>query len=181
MAKDTSFKKELNCPEATKTQQQVAMEIIRSEIFRGLEDNKIGSEFKELVQSVGEKYNIEDTSEILEMMIGLLNSGEYLYKVDENGYLVSNYSKHDILQKQFQDGKNKEADEKLQSYVERAKDIFNNLSEKERYNEKAIEKGFGQYDWEKEHLWIELAVEKVWGRRLEICTKPKEVEEIDLG
>lgn len=181
MVKDNSFKEELGCPEATKKQQEIAMEAIQSRIFRELEYDKIGSKLEELVKAIGSEYKVTDISRILETMTELLNSGSYLYKVDEEGYLISNYSKQDILQKQFQDRKNKEANEKLQSYVEKANSIFNNLSEKERYDEKAIESGFGQYDWKKEHLWIELAVEKVWGRRLEICSKPKEDEEIDIG
>lgn len=180
MAKENSFREELNCPEATKVQEKVAKETIKSEIFRQLADHKVGSKLEELVKEIANKYSIEDNSHILEMIVEELNSGRYLYKVNEEGYLISNYSKHDIFQKQFHDRKNKEANEKLQSYIEKAKDIFNNLPEEERFNERAIEAGFGQYDWETEHLWIELAVAKVWKCDLKVCTQPKENEELML-
>lgn len=180
MVKDNSFKKGLNCPEATKAQEKVAEKTIKSEIFRQLTDHKVGSKLEELVKEIANKYSIEDISHILEMIAEELNAGGYLYKVNEEGYLISNYSKQDIFQKEFHDRENKEANEKLQSYIEKAKDIFNSLSEEERFNERAIETGFGQYDWEKEHLWIELAVAKVWECDLKVCTKPKENEELML-
>lgn len=182
MERDNSFKEKLNCPEVAKAQQEIAMEAIQNRILRELNYDKIGSKLEELVKTIKEEYKLTDTdiSRIVERMTELLNAEGYLYKVDEEGYLISNYTKHDILQKQFHDRKNKEANEKLQSYIEKAREIFDCLPEKTRFNEKSIEAAFGKYNWEKEHLWIELAVEKVWGCRLEICTKPKEEEEVTL-
>lgn len=182
MAKNESFKEGLNCPEATKAQKEIAMETIRSEIFRAigstdLENTKGGLKIEEIVRTVGDKYNIEDTSEILEMMTGDLNSGEYLYKVDEDGDLVSNYSRSDILQKRFHDRKNGEANEILDNFVKKAQKIYDKLPEGKRDEIEAIRAEFSDYDWERNISWIDLAVRKVWGHHLEIRPKPEKIED----
>lgn len=168
MAKETSFREELSCPEATKAQEKVAMERIRSEIFRkivnlDLKNNEIGPKFEELVKAVGDKYNIADTSEILGMMIELLNSGGYLYKINEEGCLVTNYSRSDMLQKQYHDRKNKEASETFQRFVDEAQAIYERLPDKKKFNAREIKKEFNYdiADKKESSIWIDLAIEKV--------------------
>lgn len=166
MVKEKSFKEGLSCPEVTKAQEELAIGRMKSEIFRemgnlDLKNNEIGPKLEQLVRTVGDQYNIADTSEILEMMIELLNSGGYLYKVNKEGYLISNYSKHDISQKEFHDRKNNEATEKLQGFVEKVQRVFEGLPDEKKYDIEAIQGEFSEDDWERNSIWIDLAIEKV--------------------
>lgn len=166
MAKDSSFKEGLNCPEATRAQEELAIERMKREIFRemgnlNLKNNEIGPKLEQLVRTVGGQYNIADTSEILGMMLELLNSEGYLYKVNKDGYLISNYSRSDMLQKQDQYTKNKEATEKLQGFVEKVQNILEGLPDEKKYDIEAIKGEFIEDDRERNPIWIDLAVEKV--------------------
>ncbi len=92
----------------------------------------------------------------------LLQSGEYLYTLDAKGQsIVSNYDRSALRQKAYQEGENEKAKAKLQSYVEKVQDILEKLPEERKNNKKEIEAMFGEYDWEQEHIWIDLAIEKV--------------------
>lgn len=184
MKSKASFSESLSCPEATKAQEEFAIKRMRSEIFREIENldlknDEIGPKFEDLVKSVGHKYKIADTSEILEMMIELLNSGEYLYKVNKEGYLISNYSRSDIIQKQYQDTENKEATEKLQEFVDEAQSIYERLPDEKKFNSREIKKEFNYdiADGKELGIWIDLAIEKV----LRLHQEDSRKENISLG
>lgn len=124
-------------------------------------NNKQATKLEDLVRIIAEKYNISDCSGILEMMEKLLNSGRYLFKLDESGKIVSNYAKSDMIQKKYHDTQNKEATEKLQVFAEKVQSIFEILPDEKKYNIEAIRGEFSETDIERNSIWIDLAIEKV--------------------
>lgn len=150
-------------------QEEIAMREAKTGFFRILNSSNVENEnalnLNQTFEKVFSAYGIKDRSmraKIRNHLKNLLQSGNYLYKLDEKGQsIVSNYDKNALRQKEYQERENKKANEILQSYVEKIQDIFENLPDERKNNKKEIEAMLGEYDEEQEQIWIDLAIEKV--------------------
>ena len=128
--KGNDFKSQLKSKEGTKAQEEIAMETVRREVFRAignlnLKNQQKGPTLKEIIKKVGNEYYMEDTTKVFQEIKEALDSGNYYYKLDEEGQVYVEYSGAELLQQR----KNQKANQTMQEYTTKALNVLNRLPE----------------------------------------------------
>lgn len=166
MKKKNSFKEELNCSEAAGLQERLAEERMRSEVFKEISDLHLknkekGPKLVTIVEKIGNQYGISDSSHLFETLKEDFSvNEEYLYQLDEEGYVVADYPEIYIQKMQRQKEQDKLANEKLERYASKAKAVIDRLPQI------ILQEQFSDEE-EVEHGFLVLAIEKAMKTYLE--------------
>lgn len=161
------FLKGLKVENGDTFQKQVAEETIKKEFFVimqeiDLEDGQI-VEMENVVQLISDKLGIVgNKKKIVQILTQVLQSGEYLYIVNENGDIETSYGNVEIFQKQREKQMKEEATGMLQRFVYKVEQYATQLEhQKVKVTEFTLLQQFDNEELEKNAHWIDLAIDHV--------------------
>ena len=149
------------------SQIEIAEEAIKKQLFIIMRefDMENGQTVKlnEIVKMISDKLGIQrNKRKVAQIVMKIFQSGEYNYKINEKGNIEAVYSKADILQKQRDEEIHEEAENVLHEFIERTEQYAEQLSQqKVKVTEITLMKMFSEKELEKNHGWIDLAIDYV--------------------
>ena len=161
------FLKGLKIQGGEASQKEVAEEVIKKQLFIIMPDLNMENgqtvKLSEIVQMISNRLEEKaNKKQIAQVVTQVFRSGEYRYKIDDNGNIEASFSTADILQKSYEDKVREEAAERLQEFVQKVEQYAKELSQQKiRVTEYTLMNKFSEEDLERNESWINLAIDYV--------------------
>lgn len=163
----SEFLKALKIQGGEEAQIEVIEETIKKQLFiimpeLNMENGQTVS-LSEIVKLISDKLdNQANKKQIAQVVTQVFQTGEYSYKIDDNGDIKASFSAAEILQKSYEDKVHEEAESRLHEFVQKVEQYAKELSQqKNKVTEYTLMKMFSEEELEKNKSWIDLAIDYV--------------------
>lgn len=161
------FLKGLKVDGGETSQIQVAEEAIKKELFIIMPklnwQNGQTVKISKVVELISNKLGINTNKmQIAQIITKVFQTGNYTYKINDNGDVVANFSTADILQKEYEDKVHEEAEEILHKFVQQVEGYATKLTQqKMQVSAVSLQAMFSEEEQQKNPIWIDLAINHV--------------------
>ena len=116
-----------------------------------------------VVELISNKLGINTNKMQIEQIVTkIFQKDYYLYKINDKGDVVAEFTTADILQKQYEDKVHEEAEEILHKFVQQAEDYATKLTQQNmQVSALSLQAMFSEGELQQNPIWIDLAISHV--------------------
>ena len=163
----SEFLKGLRFEEGKTSQIEIAEEAVKKQLFivineLNLENGQV-VKMDNVVQLISDKLGIQgNKNKIAQIITKVLDSGEYLQRINKDGNIEAAYGTVVMLQKERENTMHREAEASLSIFVEKAKQYASQLDKKNvKVTEITLMNQFSEEELKKNGSWIDIAINHV--------------------
>jgi len=149
------------------SQIEVAEEAIKKELFIIMQELNLQNgqtvKMNNIVQLISNKLGINTNKmQIAQIVMKVFQTGNYTYKINDNGDVEASFSTADILQREYEKQVHEEAEAKLHQFIQQTEQYANQLEQQNvKVTELNLQGLFSQEEQERNSIWIDLAIDHV--------------------